>query len=256
MRVLPDHIHAQVVLLTDAMRAILGDAIVVLVHGSVALGDYHPGRSDLDVLVFCDGAPTTAQYHQLATALLRISTAPAPIEISVLDATLLAHWEHPAPFFFHYSESWRDATHAAVIDPTHRWDVIRTDPDLSAHMVIAHHHGIMVHGDARVPLPLPHQALAAVWYDIAASETQVHATPDYVILNLCRTIRWLAHGEVHSKSTGGMAMLPELNEPAATVVTQMLAMRHGAHVELPDAQTLQLVVRQFLARIHGFMQVE
>lgn len=249
MHMIPESLTAQVATLVHELRAVLGDDIVVIVHGSVALGDYQPGRSDLDVLVFCDGALTKRQHAQLARLVLVVSGLPAPLEISVLDRALLRAWLHPAPFFFHYSEDWRSATQSALADSHHEWIHERTDADLSAHMVIAHHHGIMVYGQAVVPLPTPQQALAAVWYDIEHAETHVTADPDYVILNLCRTIRWLEHGEVHSKGSGGIAMLSELAEPARTVVAHMCALRRGEMIPMPDAEELRLVARILLGRI-------
>src|SRR5215208_1791301 len=42
--------------LSDTCRAVLNDATVI-VHGSLALGDFRPGKSDVDLLVISD-APT------------------------------------------------------------------------------------------------------------------------------------------------------------------------------------------------------
>lgn len=253
MRTIPESLVSQVDALVCQVRAIVGDQVVVVVHGSVALGDYQPGRSDLDVLVFCDGALSKRQHVALATAMLALSGLPAPIELSVINRTLLHEWVHPASFYFHYSEAWRTATLAALADDAHVWEHERTDADLSAHMMITHHHGIIVHGHAHLPLPTPAQALEAVWYDIASAETQVDETPDYVILNLCRTIRWLEYGEIHSKGSGGAAMIPELTEPARSVVACMCALRQGEDITMPDADVLRQVARTLLDRIKGKM---
>lgn len=252
-RMIPESIAPQVGMLIHQLRVIMGDDIVVVVHGSVALGDYHSGRSDLDVLVFCERALTKQQHVQLAMTMINLSGLPAPIELSVLDCVLLTDWIHPAPFYFHYSEDWRVATDAALADDSHIWMHERVDPDLSAHMVIAHHHGIVVYGSVSLPLPTPQQALAAVWYDIASAETQVLESPDYVLLNLCRTIRWLEHGEVHSKGSGGIAMMPELTDPTRSVVACMCALRQGEEITMPDADVLRLVARTLLDRIKGQM---
>lgn len=256
MHTIPESIAPQVGLVVQELRAILGDEIVVVIHGSVALGDYQPGRSDLDMLVFVHAALTKRQHMKLATAMLRLSGLPAPIEISVLDGALLSEWVHPTPFYFHYSEDWRVAMASALADSHHVWVDTRTDADVSAHMVIAHTHGVMVYGHAQLPLPTAQQALAAVWYDIAEAETQVHVHPEYVILNLCRTIRWLEHGEVHSKGSGGAAMIAELDDPAQTVVAQMMAMRSGMPGVMPEAALLQQVARQLLMRIRSVTGME
>lgn len=248
-----EHVVEQVTSLTNALTQAFGDDAFVVVHGSLALGDYQPGRSDMDVLVFVTSAPTATALRAIAQALLEISGQPAPIEISVLDRRLLDVWEHPAPFYFHYSEEWRDDTRTALDHDEHQWDVIRRDPDLSAHMVIAHHHGIVVHGQGVIGLPSPQDALAAVWYDIESAETHVLEEPAYVILNLCRTIRWVRHGEVHSKGSGGVAMLSELHGVAHEVVEAMVAYRRGDRIIMPDAPTLQMVARQLLTHITTYM---
>ncbi len=247
------HVATQVTTLVSAIRNILGDDVCVVLHGSVALGDYQPGRSDLDVLVFVSSMVTVIQQRLLTEAMLVVSGTPAPIEISVLDRALCDAWEHPAPFYFHYSEDWRNAMQDALGDVSHEWDVVRHDPDLSAHMIIAHHHGIVVYGTGVIPLPTPQQAMGAVWYDIADAEAQVCENPVYVILNLCRTLRWLMHGEVHSKGSGGKAMLNDLDGVAHNVVRTMLAHRRGLAVEIPECGVLQQVVRQLLVHIRTCM---
>lgn len=253
MQQIPEHIAQQVAHMMHSLRMILGDDISVVLHGSVALGDYQPRRSDVDVIVVVRQPLSVSQLREMTELLLAISCQPAPIEISVLDGALCDAWTHPAPFYFHYSEEWRDALTHALGDASYVWDVVRHDPDLSVHMVIAHHHGIVLYGDVQLPLPTASQALAAVWYDIAQAETQVLEHPDYVILNLCRTMRWLAHGEVHSKGSGGVAMLATVTGQVHDVIACMVAMRRGESVTLPDPPVLQRVARQLLMQIQRHM---
>lgn len=243
---LPATLRLQVQQLCDGLTAALGPTIGVVIHGSVALADYRDGHSDLDVLVFVDGQCTPAQQRAVAQLMLEVSTHPAPLELSVIDRSLLSAWVHPAPFYFHYSETWRQSTLQALADSTHDWCVIRPDPDLTAHMAVAHTHGIWVHGSGRIPQPSRAHAFAAVWYDIAEAETQVVDDPVYVVLNLCRTRHWLTSGEVLSKSAGGRAMLPQLDGEAYAVVSDVLAMRAGDTVVLPANDVLQRVAQQLL----------
>ena len=49
--------------LSRVFRAALPDATVIL-HGSLALGDFHPGRSDVDLLVISD-APTSGVVEEV-----------------------------------------------------------------------------------------------------------------------------------------------------------------------------------------------
>lgn len=230
------------------MMDVLGSHGAVVVHGSVALADFHMGQSDLDMLAFVDTVDAT-QLQRLAQVLLAVSCQPAPIEFSLLSRTALTPWRHPAPYLFHYSEMWRERTYVALTDPHHDWLAVRTDPDLTAHMVVAHRYGMVTAGQVMLPLPSRADALAAVWYDIADAINQVVDDPVYVILNLCRTACWLRDGVVLSKSAGGRTLLPELTGEAHAVVAAVLARRDGDDVPMPAAATLQRVAAQLLAEI-------
>lgn len=243
---LPAMLHPQVQRLCDGLVAVLGDTVAVVIHGSVALGDFHAHQSDLDVLVFCAGQPDTDQHQQLARLMLAVSGHPAPLEISVLDVATLVAWHHPAPFYFHFSESWRGALQTALTDPAHDWLTVRHDPDLTAHLVVAHRHGLLVYGRCTLPEPTAADAMAAVWYDIATAPEQVVVEPVYVILNLCRTLYWLRTGEVLSKSAGGRALLPELTGEAQQVVQEVLAMRDGDESSPPHPDALRRVAQLLL----------
>ena len=227
----------------------LGNGIAVVLHGSLALGEFRPGQSDLDVLVVVDEALTRAQCEAVATGLLALSGQPAPIELSIVARRIFAAWVHPAPYLYHYSEAWRDRTTHMLANDAMDWWAERTDPDLTAHVVVARQAGIVLHGAVRLPEVSRAQAFAAVWYDIATARNDVVDNPVYVILNLCRTIRWLERGEVLSKSAGGVALLPELSGDAQAVVAAVLAVRAGAVVALPHADVLRAVAETLLVRI-------
>lgn len=246
---LPAMLHMQVQRLCDDLCAVLGPEMAVIVHGSVALGDFRPGQSDLDVLVFVAGQPAATQLRHLAQVVLEVSAHPAPLEISLLDVATLTAWVHPAPFYFHFSESWRTPMQTALTDPTYDWLAVRHDPDLTAHLAVAHGHGLVVYGTCTLPAPHAADAMAAVWYDIAAAPDQVIAEPVYVILNLCRTLHWLRTGEVLSKGAGGRAILPELSGEARAVVVAVLAMRDGHAYEMPHADALRRVALSLLDAI-------
>jgi streptomycin 3"-adenylyltransferase len=246
---LPATLHRQVQRLCDDLVTVLGHEIAVVVHGSVALGDFQSDQSDLDVLVFGAGQPDGAQMRQLAQVVLAVSGCPAPLEISLLDVATLAAWVHPAPFYFHFSEHWRTLVQTALTDPAHDWLVVRHDPDLTAHLMVAHRHGLLVYGRCTLPEPTAADAMAAVWYDIAAAPEQVVDEPVYVILNLCRTLHWLRSGVVLSKGAGGRAILPELTGETRQVVATVLAMRDGHTTPLPQVDALRRAAQHLLDAI-------
>ena len=233
------------------LRDCLGDDIAVVLHGSLALGDFRPGQSDVDVLVFVDWPLTRVQAQGLATGLLAVSGQPTPIEVSVLERGVLAAWVHPAPYLFHYSEAWRTRMTQMLADPATEWLAERTDPDLTVHVVVSRQAGIVLHGSVDWPVPSQADALSAVWYDIATAEVDVAVNPVYVILNLCRTLWWLEHGVVLSKSAGGAALLPSLTGDTQAVVAAVLAARATGQAVTVEPERLQAVAGELLARIAG-----
>ena len=247
---IPADVHQQIMRVTNQLVDILCIDAAVVVHGSIALADFHLGQSDLDMLAFV-ATVNVAQLCQVAQLMLAESTHPAPIEFSLVPHAALTPWRHPAPYLYHYSETWRARTQSALLDPHYDWLSVRTDPDLSAHMVVAHRYGIVTAGQVELPLPSRADALAAVWYDIADAEHQVVDEPVYVILNLCRTWCWLRDGVVRSKSAGGRALLPQLTGEAHAVVAAVLAMRDGGAEVRPPPDALQRVAAQLLGWIRA-----
>jgi predicted nucleotidyltransferase len=246
---LPIDVQRQIAQMGTLLRDCLGDDIAVVLHGSLALGEFRPGQSDVDVLVFVDGPLTRVQAQGLATGFLAVSGQPAPIEVSVLERGALAAWVHPAPYLFHYSEDWRDRTIQMLADPATDWLAVHTDPDLTVHVVVARQAGIVLHGAVDWPVPSRADALAAVWYDIATAAADVADNPVYVILNLCRTIWWLEHGVVLSKSAGGAALLPSLSGDAQAVVAAVLAARATGQAVTVEPMRLQTVAGALMARV-------
>ena len=100
---------------------ILGTSCALVVHGSIALDDFHIGQSDIDILGFVDTPLTSAQLRAVMQVLVTNALQPAPIEFSLLDRWVLTAWVHPAPFLLHYGESWRAAMTGALADPQHDW---------------------------------------------------------------------------------------------------------------------------------------
>ena len=149
----PMSVQRQIDRCVAEIRLILGASCSLVVHGSIALGDFHLGQSDIDILGFIDTPLTTAQLRAVMLVLVTNSLQPAPIEFSLLDRAVLAAWVHPSPYLLHYSETWRVAMTAALTDPQHDWLSVRHDSDLSAHLAVAHARGIVVAGAVTIPAP-------------------------------------------------------------------------------------------------------
>ena len=117
------------------------DIIGFYIHGSLAMGGFNPKRSDIDVLVVTNNTMTVETKRKLGKFVLGYSSFPFPVEISFLNQEQLRDWQHPCPFDFHYSESWRERYEKDLFDGTFEFinDSINTDPDLAAHITITNH---------------------------------------------------------------------------------------------------------------------
>jgi predicted nucleotidyltransferase len=65
--------------------ALGGDVAAVILHGSLTLGDYLPGRSDVDLLVVVDEPSSDAQLAALTEAMTsRRAAAPGPVDLRLV----------------------------------------------------------------------------------------------------------------------------------------------------------------------------
>lgn len=81
---LPQEPLAQAQNVVRAAQGHFPGLIAAYLHGSVCLGGYVEGRSDLDLLLVSEGSMTRAQRQGFADALLELHGAPCPVELSVV----------------------------------------------------------------------------------------------------------------------------------------------------------------------------
>jgi len=229
----PAPVRAQVDRVAAAAREILGDELAgVYLHGSLAMGCFNPDSSDIDVLVVARRALAAADRLRFARALLDCSGQPCPVEVSVLHGADLRPWRHPAPYEFHFGESWRqrfaDALSAGAADLP--LPEPRTDDDLAAHITVARARGIALAG------PPPAEALPEVphadyvdsivgdfdWCREHAAESGV-----YAVLNACRVLAAARERLVLSKREGGEWALAVLPDALRFIVVRALAIYRG-----------------------------
>jgi streptomycin 3"-adenylyltransferase len=224
--------------------------IGVYLHGSLAMGCFQPGGSDLDLLVLVDQPPSRRQCRTWAQQMLHHSAAPAGIEISMLDRAQFTPWRYPTPYAFHYSEEWRPKMHAALADEHYQaWgsnDI--GDPDLAGHFTVTHRRGVCLAG-----VPFASAASEVPWADYLDSILRdfdwacVRAAdnPVYLVLNACRTWAAVAEALVLSKAEGAVWAQGRLPAELAAIVAQAAdvyrgAPPAGAHAPLSGHAALEL----------------
>ena len=178
----------------------------IYLHGSAAMGCFHPGKSDLDFLVVVDETMTETEKKEYMGMVIALDAdGPAKgIEMSIVTRNVCDPFVYPTPFILHSS---RMHTKWYRRDPD---DYIRkmngTDRDLAAHFTVIRSRGICLYG---LPVnevfgEVPEQDyLDSIRYDVEEAAEQISENPLYMILNLTRVLGYLKVKEVLSKKEGG-----------------------------------------------------
>jgi predicted nucleotidyltransferase len=205
--------------LASACADVLGDAIVaVILHGSLARGDFVPGRSDIDLLVIVAESLSEEQVAAVRSTLEQ--RAPARVDLRIVTrATAAAPTRSPAleaGFVLHPGEEPELEARAAE------------EPDLVVELWVARAHGRSLAGrppDATIA-PVPREWLIEVGdRQLAAWERLTgdaeHA--EFMVLTACRIWRFAAEGVHCSKTAAGRWALAR--DPSLTAVDEALRQR-------------------------------
>jgi hypothetical protein len=229
----------------DGLAGVLVDAlgpllIGVYLHGSAALGDYHPARSDIDILAVCAEPLGGGQRTRLGAELGR-DTLPCPAGAG-LEFSLV--------------------TRAAARDPArapsyelHGWDEDgqvrpggdRGDPDLPLHFAVVRQIGLAVWG------PPPADVVRAVPREeqirLVGEElgwTVENAGQSTQVLTACRA--WALHADGRFRSKRDAAEWA-LRRSAPPVVAEVLADHREARESSPDPRAVAAFVASVRARL-------
>ncbi|MCP3029488.1 aminoglycoside adenylyltransferase domain-containing protein [Halobacillus sp. A5] len=214
----PINIEHFVLNLLNETKQIIGNEIIgFYLHGSLAMGGFNPGSSDIDLLVVTNHWLGVEKKKRLAELFLRYSGAPYPIEISFLHKEQVLKGSHPFPFDFHYSECWRERYAAALSNGSSIYinEEVSTDPDLAAHIQVLRHRGVCLEGEpiAEVfPVIPPEDYLSSIMGDYEECVVNIERDPIYCTLNMLRVLMYLKTGAVVSKEEAGewgMSAFPE-----------------------------------------------
>lgn len=201
---------------TDMCRSVLGDNLVgVYLHGSAAMGCFHPKKSDLDLMVIVENVPEDCVKREFMDQVVRLNEeAPEKgLELSVVRRKFCNPFVYPTPYELHFSImhlEWYRRDPEGYIAGMHG-----TDRDLAAHFTILREFGSVLWGVAveeifgEVPSA---DYIDSIWRDVEQAEEDILANSVYVALNLCRVLAYLREGLVLSKKAGGewgLAVLPE-----------------------------------------------
>lgn len=174
------------------------------IHGSLAMGGFNPGKSDVDILVVTLQPLLFDTKKELAALFLARSNDLYPLEASILNESQLNRWQHPCPFDFHFSEYWRERYEEDL--ENHINSEKRFDPDLAAHITILKHRGICLDGAPiqeafpAVPEADYIDSILGDYYDCIKN---IENDPVYCALNMIRVYWYLKEGVISSKQEAG-----------------------------------------------------
>jgi hypothetical protein len=211
---------------TEEAKTILGDNLTgVYLHGSLAMGCFHPAKSDIDLILVVVRYLSFQEKSQLMEAIFRLQkSGPAKgVEISIVRKDVCSPFLYPTPFELHFSithETRYLQSPKEYIETMHG-----VDKDLAAHFTILEHYGIVLYGEdiAKVFAPVPpRDYLDSIYGDIQQADKDILENPLYVTLNLCRVLAFLEDGAILSKKDGGEWGISHLSKKYHPLLSQAL----------------------------------
>lgn len=192
---------------TKMSREILGDDLAgVYLHGSAAMGCFHPEKSDLDlILVVKKDVPDSVKLEFMKRVVRLQEHAPAKgLELSVVKKEYCDPFLYPTPFELHFSSvhlKW------FLENPQDYVEKMKgTDKDLAAHFTILRRYGRVLYGEKIGEIfgeVGRNDYLDSIWCDIENAREDILSDPMYMTLNLCRVLAYLQEDLVLSKKEGG-----------------------------------------------------
>jgi predicted nucleotidyltransferase len=253
-------VHSYLDQVVTTLTIYLGaDLIGVYLHGSLAMGSFDPGRSDIDILAVCAEPLHHERRTVLGEALAAIPTPPSggDLEFSlVTEAAVRARSTAPS-FEVHVN------THEEpfVVDGSDR----PGDQDLVIHFAMVRARGRALIGPEPAELflePVRDSLIQAFLGDIqwakeeGAAAWEGHDRPKlasvaYQVLNAARCWRYLESGELGSKVEGaGWLERRDPDPDTRALLDAALAYQRGAIPNQPDERT----VRGFVERVEAMLR--
>lgn len=235
---------------SDELRRELGEQLLaVLVFGSLALGDFNPHTSDVDIVVVTHTALSEVELERLSAMHRRIFQSGLALA-DQLECSYIPR-----------AELWRHVPERAFFPHVDRGEAVLSIQQHHSDWVIQryslHEFGFSVFGPSPAELVASvtsqelHQAVRDLrwWWELQLVDTsrvEQAGYQVYSVLSMCRILYTLQTGTITSKPAAARWGLGALPERFHTLVQDALAWQNGPYVHL--AETLALI-RYTLERI-------
>ncbi|MFC8721242.1 aminoglycoside adenylyltransferase domain-containing protein [Kitasatospora sp. NPDC057198] len=247
-RTVPAEVRPYLAELVRRTRAVCGPRLTgVVAVGSLALGDYRHGRSDVDVTVLLAGPPPAETLRELAEALdhRRLPCPAAGLELVVYAADFARVPSGEAGYLLDLNTGARLPGRAAL-DPAGGpsfWYVI----DRS----VAHQDGIALYGPPAPEViadPRPADLYAAIRASVREHDDGQGHLADNRVLNGCRSVVYCRTGRWFAKrdAAGQVAAAEEEFRPLIGAAVRSFERPRVGALSLPGPQ-----VREFLGWVRA-----
>jgi len=182
------------------------DLTGVYLHGSAAMGCFHPQKSDLDLILVAEGDLSDTSKMEFMKRVVEFhGKAPAKgLELSIVKRKYCRPFVYPTPFELHFSRAHLEWFKRQPEEYIRKMK--GTDPDLAAHFTVLQTYGIVLYGEeiSHVFDAVPRECyLDSIWRDIQNAREDILEDPLYMTLNLCRVLAFLREDLILSKQSGG-----------------------------------------------------
>jgi hypothetical protein len=216
----------------EALAGTLGtDLVGVYFVGSVALGGFVAGESDIDIAAVSGDALTHPQKQWVASAVVEVSAVcPARgVEFTLYRREVAGSLPQGADFEVNANGGPRMAT-AVHMDSAseHRfWYVLDR--------AIAHRSGLAISGPParQIFADIPRRTLLEAMYESMAWHRAHEKATLYSVLNACRAWRFAAEDVLGSKLEGAAWARTQWSDPG--VIDAAVALRRGQDAKLDEA---------------------
>lgn len=244
----------------STLREHLGAELVgVYLHGSLAMGAFTPGQSDIDLLAVCAAPLPLERRASLGPALAAIPRPPSggDLELSLVTE-VSARTPSAAPWFEVHVSTHEEPS---VVDGADR----PGDEDLVIHFAMARERGQALIGPEPADVftaPDRVTLIRAFLSDMAwasehgAAGWEGHYLPEfaavtYRVLNAARSWRYLETGDLGSKVEGGAWLERRIPDPDVHALLEAaMTFQQGNVPDLPDEQA----VNAFVDRVESMLR--
>lgn len=243
-----------VIILEDILASNL---VGIYLHGSLAMKCFNEDKSDIDILVVVKDTMTLGKKKSLIDSLIELEgrLPKNDIEMSVILESDLKLGSHPMFFNLHYSKM-----HKSRYLEKSELCQDGYDPDLTCHLAMIQARGVRLSGKPIKDLGIhirKSDFLDSVMRDIEYDQSDLIKSPEYVILNLCRTLKYLYDGSHVSKLEGGQWAIKRYGANFNHLICEVIKKYRGQAFDLSqNTEKINSLAEALLQRVREQVKYE